>query len=60
MIIAKIYPENDEPLYELYYRMKENIEYYMNNHQDVSITVNQNKEEGCLLIKSLKLDEHVN
>lgn len=60
MIMAKIYPEDDELLCDLYHRMKEGVEYYTNNHQDMTITINQDTEENCLLIKSLKLGENVN
>lgn len=60
MTIAKIFPEDDELLCDLYYRMKDNIEYYLDQHHDTSIDVIQNIEENCVLIKSLKLGDSVN
>lgn len=60
MTIAKVFPEDDELLCDLYYRMKENIEYYLNIHQDTSIDVIKDEEENCVLIKSLKLEDSVN
>ena len=58
--IAKVFPKDDEPLDDLYFRMKDNIEYFLNNHQDVSMTINQDDVENCILVKSLKLGENVN
>jgi hypothetical protein len=58
--IAKVFPEDDEQLSELYWRMKENIEYFTNNHQDVTMNIKEIVEEGCILVKSLKLEESVN
>ncbi len=60
IMIAKVYPENDELLCDLYSRMQTNIEYFINNHQDVSMTINQNILKGCILVKTLKLGEHAN
>ena len=56
--IAKILPQDDELLCDLYYRMKEHLEYYTNKHQDTSIDISQ--EDGYVLIKSLKLEDNVN
>ncbi len=58
--IAKIYPDDEELLCDLYHRMKENVEYFTNKHQDVTIDIKQNEEENCLMIKSLTLGESVN
>ncbi len=60
MIIAKIYPEDDELLCDLYHRMKENTEYFINKNQDVTISIKQNIEDNCLDVKSLKLGESIN
>lgn len=60
MIIAKVYPENNELLYQLYDRIINNTEYFLNKNQDVTMLIRQNFEENCLMIKSLKLEESVN
>lgn len=58
--IAKVFPQDDELLCDLYWRMKENIEYFTNNHQDVAMNIKEDVEEGCVLVKSLKMEESVN
>lgn len=60
IVVAKIYPENEELLCDLYSRMKTNVEYFINNHQDVSVTLDQDVLDNCILVKSLKLGESAN
>lgn len=60
MSIFKIFPDDDQLLCDLYWSIKENLDYYVDNHQDTSITVQQKEEENCILIKSLKLEDSAN
>lgn len=57
--LAKIYPE-EELLCDLYHRMKDNFEYFLDKHPDVTISIKKNKKEGYLMIKTLTLGEQVN
>ena len=58
--MAKVFPQDDELLCDLYSRMKENILKLTHTHFDSSITVEQNTEENYLLVKSLTLGEQAN
>lgn len=60
MIIARIEPEEDELLCDLYFRLKESTDNFTKNHQDVAITLEELKDENCVLMKSIKLGESVN
>ncbi len=60
MIMAKIYPEDDELLCDLYSRMKEHTEYFTEKNKDVTIKIKENTEENCLMVSSLKLGESAN
>lgn len=60
IMVAKVYPEDKELLCDLYSRMQTNIEYFLNNHQDVSMILDQNILENYVLVKSLTLGESAN
>lgn len=60
IVLAKIYPENDEPLCDLYYRIRENTDKLKWKHGDSSIIIEQDTEDNCLIFKSLILGESAN
>ncbi len=60
IIIAKVFPEEDELLIDLHSRMKENLDYYTSLHGDTTISIYPKEDENCVVIKSLKLEDSVN
>lgn len=60
IVLAKVYPEDKELLCDLYSRMQTNVEFFINKNQDVSVTLDQDVIENCILVKSLKLGESAN
>lgn len=58
--IAKIFPEENEDCKDLYYRMCENMEFYIKNHPELTINISYNIKEGSVMVKTLNMEYSIN
>jgi len=58
--IARVYPEKNESTEELYFRMCENLDLFIDKHPELSVGVSYDIKDGCVTVKTLNMEFAVN